>query len=357
VSTTAPVLPARSFPPSRLRSFIAFVLALMYVFAAQTIARHAASGLSAGDWVLPIDRLFFFFLLLLGFSALAAGFSRERERRRALGLVARPGMGREFATGAAVGWGLLLLTVLPSVFIGGLNARLWTGPHQWFLLLLDLVVLLVSALCTELIFRGYPYQQLMESIGTTLATVFISICFVAVEYDPQMPHAAVFALFLLSLILCIGYLRTRALWLPWGLHFAWNAAMAPLFGLPLSGMGSRSFTPVVQTVALGPDFVTGGDYGPEGSGIAVLVLLVLGIWVVMRTTREYSARYGHPEIIAAGIPVDIDAAARRQHEAAMGPMAEPEAPAAPRLVQIGGAPPAVQTTVPPPLAVEPPAQD
>jgi len=35
-------------------------------------------------------------------------------------------------------------------------------------------------------------------------------------------------------------------------------------------------------------------------------------------------------IVAAGIPVDLDAAARRQHEAAMGPV-EPTAPA---LVQI-----------------------
>ena len=75
---------------------------------------------------------------------------------------------------------------------------------------------------------------------------------------------------------------------------------------------------MVQTLPLGPDALTGADYGPEGSVVAVLVLC-FGLWLIMRVTREYASRYGYPEIIPGGIPVDIDAAARRQHEAAMGP--------------------------------------
>ena len=309
----------------------------MYAFFAEAIAHRAANGLSSGDWVPLIDRLVLLFLLGVGFSALGIGFSRQRQPRRAMGLVSRPGMWHEFGTGSAVGWGLLLLTIVPSVFIGGLGVTLWTGAHQWFLLILDLLVLAVAALCEEMIFRGYPFQRLMDSIGTSLASVLISICFVVVHYQPEMPHAAVFALFLLSLILCIAYLRTRALWLAWGLHFAWNAAMGPLFGLPLSGYTgfANGFSPVVQSLPRGPDFLTGADYGPEGSVVAVLVLC-FGLWLIMRVTREYASRYGYPEIIPGGIPVDIDAAARRQHEEAMGPTQ----PAAPRLIQIGDLPPA-----------------
>lgn len=335
--TTPPTLPTHSQPPSRLRSFSIFVVAMIYVFVAEVIAHRAANGLSSGDWVPLIDRLVMLFLLVVGFSALGIAFSRQRQPRHAMGLVSRPGMWHEFGTGSAVGWGLLLLTIIPSVFIGGLGVTLWTGAHQWFLLILDLLVLAIAALCEELIFRGYPYQRLMDAIGTTLGSVLISICFVIVHYQPGMPHAAVFALFLLSLILCIAYLRTRALWLAWGLHFAWNAAMGPLFGLPLSRYTefAGGFSPVVQSLPLGPDALTGADYGPEGSVVAVLVLC-FGLWLIMRVTREYASRYGYPEIIPGGIPVDIDAAARRQHEAAMGPAQ----PAEPRLVQIGDLPPA-----------------
>jgi uncharacterized protein len=335
--TTPPTLPTHPQRPSRLRSFSIFVVALIYAFVAEVIAHRAANGLSSGDWVPLIDRLVMFFLLLVGFSALGMGFSRQRQPRRAMGLVSRPGMWHEFGTGSAVGWGLLLLTIVPSVFIGGLGMTLWTGAHQWFLLILDLLVLAIAALCEELIFRGYPYQRLTDAIGTTLGSVLISICFVIVHYQPDMPHAAVFALFLLSLILCIAYLRTRALWLAWGLHFAWNAAMGPLFGLPLSGYSGwgSGFSPVIQSLPQGPDALTGADYGPEGSVVAVLVLC-FGLWLIMRVTREYASRYGYPEIIPGGIPVDIDAATRRQHEAAMGP----SEPAAPRLIQIGDLPPA-----------------
>lgn len=334
-----------------MRSFSIFVVALMYAFFAGVIAHRAANGLSSGgDWMPLIDRLIMLFLLLVGYSALGIGFSHQREPRRAMGLVSRPGMMHEFGTGTAVGWGLLLLTIVPSVFIGGLGITLWTGAHQWFLLILDLLILAIGALCEELIFRGYPYQRLMDSIGTTLGTVLISICFVIVHYEPDMPHAAVFALFLLSLILCIAYLRTRALWLPWGLHFAWNAAMGPLFGLPLSGYHgfSNGFSPVVQSLPGGPDLLTGADYGPEGSVVAVLVLC-FGLWLIMRVTREYASRYGFPEIIPGGIPVDIDAAARRQHESAMGPVRAAE----PKLVQIVDLPPA---SAPPVTPQEPPAQ-
>jgi hypothetical protein len=73
------------------------------------------------------------------------------------------------------------------------------------------------------------------------------------------------------------------------------------------------------------------------------VVLVAALPVVYRVTRELDFRYNAPEIVAAGIPVDMDAAARAQHEAAMG-AAEPAAAA---LVQI----------LPVAAPAAPPAQD
>jgi hypothetical protein len=84
--------------------------------------------------------------------------------------------------------------------------------------------------------------------------------------------------------------------------------------------------------------------------VAVLVLC-FGLWLINRVTREYASRYGYPEIIPGGIPVDIDAAARRQHEAAMGPATT----SGPKLIQISDLPPAAA----PPLrtGTEPPSAD
>jgi hypothetical protein len=89
---------------------------------------------------------------------------------------------------------------------------------------------------------------------------------------------------------------------------------------------------------MGPFWLTGGGFGLEGSWLAFLVLLIL-LPVIYAATSDLDFRYNVPEIIPGGIPVDLDAAARKQHEAAMGPSDSPSEPAAPVLVQIIPLPP------------------
>ena len=132
----------------------------------------------------------------------------------------------------------------------------------------------------------------------------------------------------LGLVLSVAYLRTRGLWLSWGLNFGWKASRALLFGLAVNGVNSHS--PVVQGDPMGPFWLTGGGFGVEGSWVTFIILLA-ALPVVFRITRDLDFLYNAPVIVPGGIPVDLDAAARTQHEAAMG-AAEPAAPA---LVQIG----------------------
>ncbi len=58
--------------------------------------------------------------------------------------------------------------------------------------------------------------------------------------------------------------------------------------------------------------------------------MLLGLLVIFKVTRELDYKHNTPVIVPGGIAVDLDAAARKQHEAAMGPME----PAPPALVQI-----------------------
>jgi hypothetical protein len=83
----------------------------------------------------------------------------------------------------------------------------------------------------------------------------------------------------IGVVLSLAYLRTRALWLPWGFHFAWNATLGLVFGLPVSGI--RLFNVVVHTAAFGPRWLTGAAYGLEASLPGVLVVL-LALLIVAR---------------------------------------------------------------------------
>lgn len=289
--------------PDRARSFAFCVLAVIYFFFAQLVAHHSANGLSSGNWSLLVERAILLFLLLVGYGAMGRAFEGQRRPLEAMGLLLRPGWKREFGLGAALGWGMLIVSILPMVLLGGLIVTVWTSPRQFLILLLDLVILAVASLAEEVAFRGYPFQRLVEAIGPVLATVAFSVFFGLVHLqNPSANPASVTITIFAGFLLSAAYLRTRALWFSWGWHFAWNVSMGVIFGLPISGL--TRFSPIFQSNTIGPPWITGGDYGPEASTVAAIVILA-GIFVVFRMTREYAYKYARPIVAPGGPPVDL----------------------------------------------------
>ena len=88
-------------------------------------------------------------------------------------------------------------------------------------------------------------------------------------FDRSFEAVCLFSL--LGLVLSACYLRTRALWVSWGLNFAWKASRALLIGLAVSGVTSHS--PLVQGDPMGPFWLTGGAFGLDGSWLTFFVLL------------------------------------------------------------------------------------
>ena len=328
----------------RVRAFGYVLLAAVYFYLAENIAARSAHGLTNGLWQTVIERGMLLFLLLLGYAAMGRVFQRQHQPLRDMGLVFRPGWQREFGLGAALGWGMLVASILPLVLIGGLIITFWFVPRQFGILLVDLLLLAVAALAEEVAFRGYPFQRLIEAVGPTLATIASSLLFAGAHiFNPSANRASFVITVFSSWLLSVAYLRTRALWVCWGWHFAWNASMCLLFGLPLSGI--TQFSPVIQSNTVGPTWITGGDYGPEASVVAAVILLI-GIFFVYRTTRGYAYLYTQPVIVAAGLPVDLDAMSRTL--APHHPVDPPPAPAGTTLVQIESmAKPAPAPVLPP----------
>ena len=314
----------------RVRAFGYVVLAAVYFYLAQSISVHAANGLASGVWVQLIERSVLLFLLVIGYGAMGRVFNHQRQPIRDMGLVFRSGWQREFGLGAALGWGMLVASILPLVLTGGLIITFWLVPRQFGILLVDLLLLAVASLAEEVAFRGYPFQRLIEAMGPTLATVVFSLAFAGLHiFNPGANRASFLITVFSSWLLSVAYLRTRALWVCWGWHFAWNASMCVLFGLPVSGI--TEFSPVIQSNTVGPTWITGGDYGPEASVVTAVVLLI-GFFIVYRATRGYAYRYTQPVIIPAGIPVDLDAMSSTL--APHHPVAPPPPPAGSTLVQI-----------------------
>jgi uncharacterized protein len=309
-----------------------FVTSVAWFLAADTVAGRAARGLSERfglDATRPLlTSIFLLFLLAIGFSILQSIAKRHSSLREVLGLPKRPTAGREWKLGAALGWGLVVFSVLPMALARTLNIQLWLQPRAFGLLLLNLVILAVAALAEEVAFRGYPFRCLIGAVGPVTATIGMSLLFgLGHVLNPGATWTSTMVTMLAGLVLSIAWLRTHGLWLGWGFHFAWNASMGILFGLPISGI--NDFASIVETRAIGRVSLTGGSYGPEGATFTAIALLV-GIVILVRITRDYAWHYTYVPIVAAGYAMEAPPPAAH---VAMEQQARP-APAAVSLVQI-----------------------
>lgn len=312
----------------RIRAYLQFIAAVCYFFLAESLARHGARGLVSPEWAPLVQQAMLVFLLLMGYAAFGSWMDRQGQPVSAQGLPRRPGWVGEAGMGLAVGWSIAVVCVLPMVIVGGIEIMLSTQAWSWGWLLADTAFFALLALAEEVAFRGYGFQRFVHAVGPVGAALGFSAFYAIVQaLVPGSNHASVAVSVLLSLILSTAYLRTRALWVGWGINFGWKASRALIFGLAVQGMSSHS--PVVQGDPMGPFWLTGSGFGLDGSWVAFAVLLVA--WpVVYRLTRELDFRYNAPVIVPGGLAVDLDAAARQQHEAAT----RDAEPAAPSLVQI-----------------------
>jgi uncharacterized protein len=312
----------------RLSAYAQFIAAVLYFFLAQALARHGAQGLTSEQWYPLVEQAMLVFLLLLGYAGMGFSLDPQIHPISAQGFPRRQGWPGEVGLGLAVGWSLAVACVLPMLVAGGIAIVLSTQLYAWGWLFADAAFFALLALAEEIAFRGYGFQRFVHAVGPLGGALGFAAFYAVVQaLTPGSSRASIAVSVVLSLVLSTAYLRTRALWLSWGLNFGWKASRALIFGLTVSGVNGHS--PVVQGDPMGPFWLTGGGYGLDGSWFAFLVLLI-SLPVVFRVTRDLDFRYNAPVIVPGGIPVDLDAAARRQHEAAMG-LAEP---AAPSLVQI-----------------------
>jgi membrane protease YdiL (CAAX protease family) len=183
--------------------------------------------------------------------------------------------------GAAV---MLAVTLAASAVLGHVVIQRNTGSLGSEMLTMG-VVLIGAAAFEELVFRGYPLQTLMGGIGTWPAIILMSALFgLAHINNPNVSWLGIINTILAGIWLSAAYLKTRSLWLPYGLHFAWNAGLGMILGFSLSGIDTKS---VWITAATGSPTLLGGAYGPEG-GLVGTIAFVVGIGLLQIWRRKPS---------------------------------------------------------------------
>ncbi|CAM5279156.1 CAAX amino protease [Streptomyces pilosus] len=218
-------------------------------------------------------------LLVSVLAVLVYGWVVSKTEHRPVTEVARKG------AGAAIGRGMLIGVAM----FGAVITNIYVNAHYEINGLgsvsgaVGLVGFMAAASVTEeLIFRGILFRIIEERTGTWIALTLTGVLFGLSHL--LNPNADLWGALAIAIeaggMLAAAYAATRTLWVPIGLHFGWNFAAAGIFSTEVSGNNTPQG--LLDTMTSGPAWITGGDFGPEGSVYAVLfgVLVTIGfMWL------------------------------------------------------------------------------
>jgi len=183
---------------------------------------------------------------------------------------------RQALAGTGLGMAAMLAVTALIAMAGGVRFEL-DPARSVTALAAGLHVFLFVALFEELLFRGFVFQRLVDGIGAPLALAATATLFALGHGEnPGMQGStqiwAMADLGLGALVFGLAYLRTGSLALPVGLHLGWNWMQGHVLGFGVSGIDHAGWLrPLFQDQ---PQWLTGGQFGPESSVCAVVVDLV-----------------------------------------------------------------------------------
>jgi hypothetical protein len=151
-----------------------------------------------------------------------------------------------------------------------------------------LVVLIPAAAWEELLFRGYVLRVLRDAVGAWPAVIITGAAF-GVAHTANLPSVQPLALALVTLAgIFLGWivLARRSLYAAIAAHVAWNAVLVAALHTQVSG-AELGAAPAYRVIDTGPDWATGGPWGPEG-GLAAGAGLTAALLITLsrRASRE-----------------------------------------------------------------------
>jgi membrane protease YdiL (CAAX protease family) len=277
----------------RLLAHLALLIVLYVSVAVFLLPVWALTGLSESSTAgFLVDAASAFFAITVSVFLARRWF--DKRSFASLGLTWNRGAARDLLAGIGIAGLAIGVIFLVEAAIGWLHLDGFAWQSESFAsiagnLLLYLAIFLLVGWQEELLCRGYWLQNLSEGVGLSWGVLVSSWGFATLHaLNPYVTPQAVFLLIGAGLFMASGYLRTRQLWLPIGLHIGWNFFEGPLFGYAVSG--TESFTLIRSTVT-GPQLFTGGAFGPE-AGLVVLPALLVGIVLVTWYTRKKQRNSG-----------------------------------------------------------------
>ncbi|WP_163409228.1 CPBP family intramembrane glutamic endopeptidase [Flavobacterium ajazii] len=193
----------------------------------------------------------------------------------------------EFATKGIVkniSLGILISVILQSLtifvmYLNGSYSIVNTNPVSF--VLIPFAIMFTVAIIEEILVRGIIFRILEEKLGSYISLTISSVLFGV--FHLANPHGTLLSsicIIMAGFLFGAAFIYSRNLWLPIALHFAWNFTQSGIFGAITSG--NEKTNSLFEAKIQGPEIITGGEFGPEGSiqaivfcALATILFLIL----------------------------------------------------------------------------------
>ena len=193
-----------------------------------------------------------------------------------------------------IGWAVAavnFLAIIVCLFLCGYY-RIVTVEFDVASQLSWLSLFLLVGVVEEVVFRGILFRLITDkwniAVGLTTSSLLFGLAHLG---NPGATLWAALAIALASgWLFGMAYAYHQTIWVPIGMHWAWNYLEGGVFGCAVSG-APLDYQPLITPRINGPDILTGGAFGPEAS----IICVALGIVLSTVYTVLYIKKYLYPK--------------------------------------------------------------
>lgn len=263
-------------------SITKIILALLIFMAVVIIGQQIASKLLA---LTPLDKNYRNLLKGLFVSAAAIlsyiVFFKNYEKREVVEFASK-GLARNLIIGASIGFLLQSLTIL-VIYLNGSYHVIAVNPVSF--IIIPFAIMFTVAIIEEILVRGIIFRLLEEKLGSYISLAISSLLFGLLHMaNPHSSFISGLCITTAGLLFGTVFMYNRSLWLPIALHFAWNFTQSGIFGAITSG--NEKTNSLLTAKIQGPEIITGGLFGPEGSIQAIVICFIAAVIVLIMNIKE-----------------------------------------------------------------------
>ena len=270
-------MPIKSMPVWKwvLLLIVSFALAVIMYAAAQTVGDAVKT-----DWLKWVVSVAVSAVMIV----LYATFVRLFEKKPAKD-IALSRFPAEAGKGLVVG-AVFMAAVVLVMMVFGLYKITGVGTDKPLAIVSAFFLFLYVAVGEEILFRGVLFRWIDEKWGFAAALIVSSLLFGALHIG--QPGATWWSSLAIAieagLLLGAAYKYSGTLWLPVGIHWAWNFVQGNVFGFQVSG--GNAGDSLIHASVSGPDLLTGGPFGAEASIITVILGLALSLRYIAKAPKK-----------------------------------------------------------------------